>query len=60
MAGKSSSVIFLEIKFADHYVWETYGEIDVRMRNVGSGLEKLFRDGKLGRGQNRLEVLQKV
>ena len=37
------------LKFANEYVWETYGEIDVRMRNVGSGLEKLFRDGKLGR-----------
>jgi long-chain acyl-CoA synthetase len=35
------------LKFADHYVWETYGEVDVRRRAVGSALRKLFDTGYL-------------
>lgn len=32
-------------KFANHYVWQTWAEIDRRRRNVGSALEGLFRSG---------------
>ncbi|KAJ8519883.1 hypothetical protein ONZ45_g3204 [Pleurotus djamor] len=35
------------LKFADHYVWQTYGEIDVRRRHIGSALVHLFRTGVL-------------
>lgn len=33
------------LKFADHYVWETYGQVDVRRRAVGSALRRLFDSG---------------
>ena len=33
------------LKFANHYVWQTWGEIDTRRRNVGSALEGLFKSG---------------
>lgn len=38
-------------KFADHYVWESWGSVDARRRAIGSGLQKLFRTGVLGGGQ---------
>ncbi|OCH95501.1 acetyl-CoA synthetase-like protein [Obba rivulosa] len=38
-------------KFADHYVWESWRSVDARRRAIGSGLQKLFRDGVLGGGQ---------
>jgi long-chain acyl-CoA synthetase len=36
------------LKFADQYVWMTYAEVDERRRNVGSAIEGLWREGKLG------------
>ena len=39
------------LKFADHYVWETYAQVDVRRRNVGSALHTWFSDGTLGGGE---------
>ncbi|KAI0313081.1 acetyl-CoA synthetase-like protein [Amylostereum chailletii] len=39
------------LAFADHYVWETYGQIDERRRNVGSALQTWFKDGTLGGGE---------
>jgi len=33
------------LKFANHYVWQTWGEIDTRRRNIGGALEGLFRSG---------------
>lgn len=39
------------LKFANHYVWETYGEIDLRRRAVGSALHALFKSGELGGGE---------
>jgi long-chain acyl-CoA synthetase len=36
------------VTFASHFVWETYKQVDERRRNIGSALEKLFRDGTLG------------
>ncbi|KAI5122041.1 hypothetical protein M0805_006026 [Coniferiporia weirii] len=39
------------LKFAGHFVWETYSQIDVRRRNLGSALHKLFAEGVLGGGE---------
>lgn len=39
------------LKFANEYVWSTYAEADERRQNVGSALEKYFRDGTLGGGE---------
>ena len=33
------------LKFADHFVWSTWGEVAKRRFNVGSGIENLFRSG---------------
>lgn len=33
------------LKFANHYVWQTWGEIDTRRRNLGSSLQGLFKSG---------------
>jgi len=33
------------LKFADHFVWSTWGEIAKRRLDVGSGIESLFRSG---------------
>jgi long-chain acyl-CoA synthetase len=41
------------LKFSDHYVWETYAEVDVRRRNVGSALLPMFKNGELGGGDMR-------
>ncbi|CAL1704352.1 unnamed protein product [Somion occarium] len=38
------------LKFADHFVWQSYGTVDARRRAVGSGLLKLFNDGVLPAG----------
>ena len=35
------------LKFADHYVWETYREVDIRRRAVGSALHGMFASGML-------------
>ena len=32
-------------KFADHFVWQTYGEVDTRRRNLGSAIQGLFDSG---------------
>lgn len=39
------------LKFADHYVWETYAQVDQRRRNIGSALHKYFTDDLLGGGE---------
>ena len=33
------------LKFANHFVWQTWGEVDTRRRNVGSALQGLFNSG---------------
>ncbi|EPT05970.1 hypothetical protein FOMPIDRAFT_1021105 [Fomitopsis schrenkii] len=38
------------LKFADHYVWESWPQIDGRRRAIGSALHSLFRKGVLGGG----------
>lgn len=37
-------------KFANHYSWVTYAEVDERRRNLGSALHRFFADGVLGGG----------
>jgi long-chain acyl-CoA synthetase len=35
------------LKFANHYEWQTYGEVDVRRRAIGSALRNMFASGFL-------------
>lgn len=35
------------LKFADHYVWQSWGEVDLIRRRVGSALHQLFASGVL-------------
>ena len=44
------------LKFANHYVWQTWGEVDTRRRNIGSALEGLFRSGAAV-GTNGLDTI---
>jgi len=44
------------LKFADHFVWSTWGEIAKRRLDVGSGVENLFRSGDAV-GANGLETV---
>ncbi|KAG6874279.1 hypothetical protein C0995_001504 [Termitomyces sp. Mi166 len=39
------------LKYAPQYAWETYGNVDLRRRNVGSALGSLFAKGELGGGE---------
>ncbi|KAJ7684665.1 hypothetical protein DFH06DRAFT_1355192, partial [Mycena polygramma] len=39
------------LKFANHFEWQTYGQVDVRRRNIGSALVHLFKTGVLGGGE---------
>lgn len=39
------------LKFADHYVFETYAQVDEHRKNIGSALHKLFKEGVLGGGE---------
>lgn len=36
------------LKLANHFEWQTYAQVDVRRRNIGSALVHLFRTGVLG------------
>ncbi|KAK7023957.1 peroxisomal long chain acyl-CoA synthetase 7 [Favolaschia claudopus] len=38
------------LKFANHYEWQTYGQVDIRRRNIGSALTHLFNTGAVGGG----------
>jgi hypothetical protein len=33
------------LQFADHFVWQTYGEVDIRRKNLGSAIQGLFNSG---------------
>jgi long-chain acyl-CoA synthetase len=39
------------LKYADHYVWQTYAEVDERRRNLGSAVHTLFENGTVGGGE---------
>ena len=49
--GHRPAVSTNPLKFADHYEWLTYPQVDERRRNVGSAIHKLFNDGILGGGE---------
>ncbi|KAJ7349209.1 long-chain-fatty-acid-CoA ligase [Mycena albidolilacea] len=38
------------LKFASHYEWQTYGQVDDRRRKIGSALTHLFTTGVIGGG----------
>jgi long-chain acyl-CoA synthetase len=44
------------LRFADRYTWQTYEQIDVRRRNVGSAVHTLFKNGALS-GENGLDTI---
>ncbi|KIL69616.1 hypothetical protein M378DRAFT_1048314 [Amanita muscaria Koide BX008] len=39
------------LRFANAYVWETYGQIDERRRHIGSALHAMFSKGEVGGGE---------
>ncbi|KAF8636675.1 hypothetical protein AX17_003481 [Amanita inopinata Kibby_2008] len=39
------------LRYANKYVWQTYGEVDERRRHIGSALHAMFRAGTLGGGE---------
>ncbi|KAJ7445716.1 hypothetical protein B0H11DRAFT_1746452 [Mycena galericulata] len=39
------------LKFAPHYEWYTYGQVDVRRRQLGSAIHHLFKTGAVGGGE---------
>ncbi|KAH9484154.1 Long chain acyl-CoA synthetase 6, peroxisomal [Psilocybe cubensis] len=39
------------LKFAPTYTWQTYGEVDVKRRHIGSAVHTLFTQGVLGGGE---------
>ncbi|CAK5264705.1 unnamed protein product [Mycena citricolor] len=45
------------LTFANRYEWLTYGQVDVRRRNLGSGLLQLFSDPASGVGGGELETV---
>jgi long-chain acyl-CoA synthetase len=38
------------LKYANHFVWQSYGDVDTRRRHIGSALTLMFSEGKLGGG----------
>lgn len=44
------------LKFADHFVWSTWGEVAKRRLDAGSGVENLFRSGDAVKA-NELETV---
>ncbi|KAJ6500495.1 hypothetical protein C8R45DRAFT_1051694 [Mycena sanguinolenta] len=38
------------LKFANHYEWQTYGQVDTRRRHLGSAIVHLFKAGVIGGG----------
>lgn len=41
------------VKYANHYVWLTFGQVDDRRRYIGSALDHLFKAGEIGGGEYR-------
>nr|GAT59645.1 acetyl-CoA synthetase-like protein [Mycena chlorophos] len=39
------------LKYANQYEWQTYAQVDVRRRKIGSALVHLFNNGTLGGGE---------
>ncbi|KAF9262150.1 long-chain-fatty-acid-CoA ligase [Marasmius fiardii PR-910] len=51
MLGHRPQISANPLKFANHYVWESWGDVDDRRRAVGSALHLLFNNGELGGGE---------
>ncbi|KAG5638150.1 hypothetical protein H0H81_001535 [Sphagnurus paluster] len=51
LLGERPILIKNPLKFANHYSWLTYGEVDIRRRYVGSALLSMFASGQLGGGE---------
>lgn len=51
LLGRRRLVSQQPLKFANHYEWQTYGEVDIQRRQVGSAVEHLFRTGIVGGGE---------
>lgn len=49
--AKANTPASNEVKYADHYVWETYEQVNKRKLDLGSAIEGLFRSGKAGGGE---------
>ena len=45
MLGQRPVISRNPLKLADHFVWLSWDEVDVRRRHLGSALYKLFADG---------------
>jgi long-chain acyl-CoA synthetase len=39
------------LKYANRFVWHSYGDVDIRRRHIGSALTLMFREGILGGGE---------
>jgi long-chain acyl-CoA synthetase len=39
------------LKHANHFVWQSYADVDIRRRHIGSALTLMFNEGKLGGGE---------
>lgn len=39
------------LKYADHYIWQTYAQVDERRRDLGSAIHALFENGTVGGGE---------
>ncbi|KAH8829531.1 hypothetical protein DL96DRAFT_1060775 [Flagelloscypha sp. PMI_526] len=51
MLGHRPLISSNPLKYADHYVWETYGEVDTKRRALGSALDAMFAAKTLGGGE---------
>jgi long-chain acyl-CoA synthetase len=41
----------IPLKYADHYIWQTYAQVDERRRNLGCAIHALFENGTVGGGE---------
>ncbi|KAG7086620.1 hypothetical protein E1B28_002563 [Marasmius oreades] len=51
MLGHRPQISANPLKFANHFVWESWGSVDDRRRAIGSALYSLFKNGDLGGGE---------
>lgn len=49
--GRRPIVSVNPLKFAPTYTWQTYGEVDIKRRHIGSAIHSLFNQGVLGGGE---------
>lgn len=49
--GYRPTLSTVPLKYANHFVWQSYGDVDIRRRHIGSALTSMFSEGKLGGGE---------